>query len=247
LRVVTGLSEGVGRLVRFMEGIAGRIDQTMLKYDKGFRDYERWVEESDGYGFRALVVPSSMVGYVSSIAKTPVAGVAGFPYGYFPLEVKVREVDTIASSGGREVDVVIDIINVKSGRFDAVRGEVESLVKEAKEVGLAIKVIVETSALDDDELIKVSQIVASSGADFIKTNSGYGSRGVTLRDIYLIKAAVGDSIKVKAAGGVRTALDAAALIEAGADVIGASSGIKIVNEARKYLGGSITGLPRSGS
>ncbi len=231
------MSEGIGRLTRFMRGIEARIDQTMLKYDRGLRDYERWVEESDGYGFRALVVPSSMVRYVASIAKTPVAGVAGFPYGYVPPEVKVREIENIASSGGKEVDVVIDIINVKSGRYDAVRDEVDYLVRRARETGLLIKVIVETSALDDEELVRVSEIVASSGADFIKTNSGYGSRGVSLRDIYLIKAVVGNAIKVKAAGGIRTALDAAALIEAGADVIGASSGVKIVNEAREYLRG----------
>ena len=226
---------GIKHLLPFMEGINKRIDQTMLKYDRGLKDYEAFVEASDKYSFRALVVPSSMVDYISSIAKTPVAGVAGFPYGYFPLRVKEQEIRHIASAGGKEVDFVINIVNVKSRDFGAVEEEVNTLVKSAKEVGLGVKVIVETSALTDEELARVSEIVASSGADFLKTNSGYGSRGATLRDIYIMKSVVGDSIKIKAAGGIRNALDAATFLYAGADVIGASSGIKIVEEAYDYL------------
>ena len=226
----------IRELIPFMEGINGRIDQTMLKYDRSVKDYEAFVEKSERYGFRSLVVPSVMVGCVASIAKTPVAGVVGFPYGYVPPEVKEYEIGRVADSGGKEVDVVINIINVKSGNYRSVEEEIKSLVKSVKERGLVIKVILETSVLTDEELIRTTEIAVNAGVDFVKTNSGYGPRGATLRDIYLMKSVVeGTGVRIKAAGGIRTALDAASFIKAGADVIGASSGIKIVNEANNYL------------
>lgn len=232
---VTGLSNMLDNIVRYLRNINSRIDQTMLKYDKGLKDYENFVETSDSYGFRSLVVPSCMVGYVASIAKTPVAGVAGFPFGYYPLELKKKEIELIASSGGKEVDVVINLIYVKSSNFNAVSNEIKELVNEAKQYSLLIKVIVETSVLTEDELSKIAKIVLESGADFIKTNSGYGPRGANLRDIYVIKSSVGDRLRIKASGGIRTAIDAATFIAAGAEVIGASSGIKIVEEAKRVL------------
>jgi len=229
------LGRYVKELIPFMVGINGRIDQTMLKYDKGLKDYEKFVETSEPYSFRSLVVPSIMVPYVASISKTPVAGVAGFPYGYMPLKSKLDEIDFVASSGGKEVDVVVNIINIKTHDYQAFKKEVESIVRRAKDLGLVVKIIVETSALTDEELIEVSKIVSALRADFIKTNSGYGSRGVNMRDVYLIRSVVEGDIRIKVAGGIRTAIDAATFLKAGADIIGASSGIKIADEAAQYL------------
>ena len=229
------MPEVTQRLKAALLDINTRIDQTLLKYDKSWKDYERFVELSDPYNFRSLVVPSSMVRFVASIAKTPVAGVAGFPHGYMPVESKLKEIDVIAESGGKEVDVVLNVINVKSGRFDAMKKELGSVVNHAHELGLAIKIIVETSALNDEELRTVSLAVAESGADFIKTNTGYGARGASLRDVILIRKFIGERIKVKASGGIRNAVDAGMFIVVGADVIGASSGIKIVEDAKKIL------------
>ena len=229
-------SKFVRELIPFMKGINRRIDQTMLKYDRSFKDYEAFVEESEKYGFRSLVVPSVVVGYVASITKTPVTGVIGFPYGYFPTKVKEYEIKQVANSGGNEVDVVINLINVKSGNYVDVEEEIKSMVKVVRELGLGIKVILETSVLTDEELVKVTGAAVKAGVDFVKTNSGYGPRGATLRDIYIMKSVVeGTGVGVKAAGGIRTALDAASFIKAGADVIGASSGIKIVKEASDFL------------
>ncbi len=218
-----------------LSGINARIDQTLLKYDRSWKDYEKFVEESDPYRFRSLVVPPTMVQFVASIAKTPVAGVAGFPHGYMPVESKLKEIDTIAEGGGREIDVVINVINVKSGRFDALGNELREVVGRAHELGLGIKIIVETSALSDEELRKVSLSVVESGADFIKTNTGYGARGASLRDVVLIRRFVEDRIKVKASGGIRNAVDAAMFILVGADVIGTSSGMKIAEDAKRIL------------
>jgi len=223
------------RLKAALLDINTRIDQTLLKYDKSWKDYERFVELSDPYNFRSLVVPPAMVQFVASIAKTPVVGVAGFPHGYMPVESKLKEIDVIAESGGKEVDVVLNVINVKSGRIDAMKKELGSVVNHAHELGLAIKIIVETSALNDEELRTVSLAVAESGADFIKTNTGYGARGASLRDVILIRKFIGERIKVKASGGIRNAVDAGMFIVVGADVIGASSGIKIVEDAKKIL------------
>jgi len=228
-------AEIVQGLKTVLTDINTRIDQTLLKYDRSWKDYEKFVEESDPYGFRSLVVPPAMVQFVASIAKTPVAGVAGFPHGYVPVESKLKEIDVVAGSGGREVDVVINVINVKSGMIDALKDELHKVVSHAHELGLGIKIIVETSALNDEELRAVSLAVVDSGADFIKTNTGYGARGASLRDVVLIRRFVEKRIKVKASGGIRNAVDAAMFILVGADVIGASSGIKIVEDAKRIL------------
>lgn len=231
------MSEGTGGLVKLVLGvlkdISRRIDQTMLKYDKSIKDYESFVESSDGYGFRSLVVPSVVVRHVAPIAKTPVAGVAGFPHGYQPVEAKAKEIEAIAEGGGKEVDVVVNIVNLKSGLISSVKDELSTLTNLAHQLGLGIKFIVETSALSDDELRMIAELVLESGADFIKTNTGYGRRGVWLRDILLIRSVVGGKLKVKASGGIRNSVDAALLVLAGADVLGTSSGIQIVEDSRK--------------
>ncbi len=214
--------------------VASRIDQTMLKFDRSIKDYERFVEESEKYGFRSLVVPPSVLEYVVSIAKTPVATVIGFPHGYTLLNVKLKEIEEAAKLGAKEVDVVINNIYTKERRYDLIRKEVSSVTKRAHELGLLIKVIVETSVLSDEELINIARIVKEEGANFIKTNTGFGPRGVTPRDIIVIRSAVGKELRIKASGGIRTAVDVALLLCIGADVIGTSRGIEIVEQFRKY-------------
>jgi deoxyribose-phosphate aldolase len=218
------------------KNINSRIDQTLLKFNVNEKAFIDFINMSDNYNFRSLVVPSVMVPLAASIAKTPVCGVVGFPFGYHPVETKISEVEYIAKSGGKEVDVVVNVINLKSKRYDAIEEEISKLTKMAHELGLVIKFIVETSVLEDEELLKIAEIVAYSGADFIKTNTGYGPRGASLRDVLLIKNHVGDNIKIKASGGIRNAVDAGFFIIAGADVIGSSSGIKIVEDAKRFLG-----------
>jgi len=222
-------------LIPYLTSLASRIDQTMLKYDRGLQDYEKFVERSEPYGFRALVVPPFMVKYVAGITSMTVAGVAGFPYGYQPVKSKKADIEAIAEGGGKEVDIVINLVLLKSGRFEEVENEARELVGFSKELGLGTKIIVETSILSEEELRKAARLVLSSGADFIKTNTGFGPRGVNLRDIHIIRSAVGEELRVKASGGIRTALDAAILLASGADVIGASKGIELVEEAKRVL------------
>jgi len=232
---VTGLTNSIKFLKTYLEVIEGKIDQTMLKFDVGVKEYEKFVEKSEKYSFRALVVPSSMVGYVVSITKYPVVGVVGFPYGYYPLASKLEEIRYCARNGAREVDAVLNLINLRSKNIKEVRREVKELVKEAHNHGLKIKLIIETSILSDSEIVDVSKIIMEEGADYIKTNTGYGSRGVLIKDVVLIKEVVGDKIGIKAAGGIRSAIDAAILLYFGADVLGTSKGIEISKEARRLI------------
>jgi len=223
-------------LKKYLAGIAGRIDQTLLKPDASLRQYEEFIEESDTYGFRALVVPPTLVLYASQVAKTPIATVIGFPNGYDLIDVKKAAIERAANHGAKEVDIVANIVNIKSWRLDAFEEEVRELAGLAHELGLKIKIIIETGYLTQNEIFEASKRVAAAGADYVKTSTGFGKRGVTISDIVIMKKAVkGTSTGVKASGGIRTAIDAAAMLVAGADIIGASSGIKIVKEAEELL------------
>ncbi len=222
-------------LIDILKTINLRIDQTMLKYDKSVEDYVNFARESDKFGFRALVVPSSVVEYVVPEVRTPVASVIGFPHGYHPLRVKIDELKYVADAGAREADVVINIVNLKSKLLSKVEDEVSKLVHTARDLNLGIKIIVETSALTDEELTAICKILLKYKPDFIKTNTGFGVRGVSVRDVLLIKRLVGEELKIKAAGGIRNAVEALTLISYGADVIGTSSGIEIVKDSNKIL------------
>jgi len=233
---VTGLLNfSKDKVMEILKSLNTRIDQTMLKYDKGLKDYVNFAEKSDIYSFRSIVVPSILVKEIAPIVKTPVAGVAGFPYGYYPVETKIKEIEYIGRNGGKEVDVVINLVQVKSGNYTEVSKEVEKLVESAREIGLGIKVIIETSILSDDELAEVCKILLTHKPDFIKTNTGFGPRGVSVRDVIMIKKIVSDKLKIKASGGVRNSVEALNLVMFGADVIGTSAGIEILSDRDKIL------------
>lgn len=223
------------RILEILKTLNTRIDQTMLKFDKGLKDYIDFAEKSDKFSFRSIVVPSVMVKEIAPIVKTPVAGVTGFPHGYHPVETKIKEIEYVGRNGGREVDVVINLIHVKSGNYSEVSNEVEKLVSSAREIGLGIKIIVETSVLSDEELVRVCKVLLTHKPDFIKTNTGFGPRGVSVRDVLMIKKIVGDELKIKASGGVRNAVEALNLIMFGADVIGTSAGIEIIKDRDTIL------------
>ena len=232
---MTGLINSIEYLRPYLEVIESKIDQTMLKFHSSFKEYEEFVEKSEKYSFRALVVPSPMVGYVASITRYPVVGVVCFPYGYCSLTSKLEDIKDCARNGAKEVDVVLNLINIKSGSIADVRREVKELVKVAHDYNLGIKIIIETSVLSESEITIISRIIMEEGADYIKTNTGYGLRGVLIKDVVLIRNAVKDKVKIKAAGGIRSAIDAALLLHFGADILGASRGIEISEEARRLV------------
>ncbi len=161
--------------------------------------------------------------------------VISFPLGQDSQNIKVLAAIDAAKKGADEMDVSMNIGLFKSGQENQVLAEMEAIITAAKNIrsNVLVKFIIETSLLTDEEIKKASQLVFQSGADFVKTNSGWGLRGASLKDVELIREAVEDKIKVKVAGGIRTYQQAVAFIEKGADRIGTSRAVEIIKGAKK--------------
>ena len=219
--------------------LAKRIDHTILKPNADWIRVKQVCEEAVNYNFRGCCIPPiylKRAKEIVSTGKVRLVTVVGFPLGYSLGEVKVAEVERCIQQGADDVDMVMSMSLFKSGETDIVRKEIEKAAEIAHSYGAALKVIIETSLLTPSEIVKASELVVSAGADFVKTNTGFGTRGVAPSDVMLIKKATAYSgIKIKAAGGIRTALDALLYISLGADVIGTSSGVKIINEYDSLL------------
>ncbi len=218
-------------------GLAASIDHTVLKPETTPDMVERVVREAERYGFACAVVPPTYVDYAVSISTARICTVVGFPFGYAPLKAKEAELEHVLSHGAAEVDVVMNVAFFKAGRLRQIEEELSLLTRLAKERGAVVKVIIETSLLDDGEIVEASRLVERVGADYVKTNTGYGKRGATVRDVLIIRGAVSEGMGVKAAGGIRTAVDALLMLEAGANRIGTSTGPQIVEDLGRLLKG----------
>ncbi|MDR3543720.1 MAG: deoxyribose-phosphate aldolase [Desulfosporosinus sp.] len=209
-----------------MVNLAGMTDHTLLKPQATEKDIVALCHEAQRYKFATVCVNPT---YVKTAAKLlygtgiGVAAVVGFPLGATFTEVKVQEVFMVKAHGGKEVDMVINIGWAKSGNWEAVERDIVQVVEAAHGCGLLIKVIIETSLLTEDEKKTVAEIVKRSGADFIKTSTGFAGGGATVLDVRNLKEWVGESVKVKASGGVRTREFALELVQAGAERLGTSS------------------------
>lgn len=212
--------------------LAAMIDHTILKASATAEDVRRLCAEAKAHGFASVCVNPVHAALVSrELAGSGVLTccVVGFPLGANATEIKAAEAEFAVSQGAEELDMVIDIGALKAGDTERVRKDIAAVVDAA--AGRTVKVIIETCYLTDDEKRQACRAAMEAGAHFVKTSTGFGSGGATVEDIRLMRETVGDSMKVKASGGVRTYADAAAMIEAGADRIGASSGIAILAEA----------------
>ncbi len=219
----------MGNVPSTKEELAKRIDHTLLKPQATKRDFERLVQEAEKYGFRAVCVPLYWVPFVRELLwneEIKVVTVVGFPLGYTATPVKVKEAEIAKQLGADEIDMVINISAFKSGNYEDVGEDIKSVVVEANP--LPVKVIIETSYLSEEEIEKASLIAVNNGAKFVKTNTGFGLRGASLSDVQIIRRAIGNKAKIKAAGGIKTAEQALSFIKAGADVIGASAGVNII-------------------
>jgi len=156
--------------------------------------------------------------------------VVGFPLGANTADVKIYETRRALFDGATEIDMVINVGALKSKDYELVESDIQGVVCCAKESGALSKVIIEAALLDREEKIKASTLAAAAGADFVKTSTGFGPGGATVEDVALMRQVVGEKIGVKAAGGVRDAATAAEMVKAGATRIGASAGIRIVQE-----------------
>lgn len=210
-------------------GLAAYIDHTLLKPDASRAQIEAVCAEAKQYRFASVCVNPCWIPVVAEELKgTGIAPccVIGFPLGASFSSIKAEEARTAVSAGAKEIDMVINIGAVKSGDWELVGKEIAA-VNEAK--GSAkLKVIMETCLLTDEEKIQVCKIAKETGADFVKTSTGFSTGGATVHDVALMRKTVGPDMGVKASGGIRTLEDALSMIEAGANRLGASAGVKIV-------------------
>lgn len=212
--------------------IAKYIDHTLLKADATKNQIESLCNEAKQYGFFSVCVNPTWVSLAANMLEgsdVKVCTVIGFPLGATTLETKAFETVNAIHNGAKEVDMVINIGALKNGDLDAVKKDIEAVVNAAKGQAL-VKVIIETCLLTDDEKKTACRLAAEAGADYVKTSTGFSTGGATASDIQLMRETVGPEIGVKASGGVRSALDAKTMIDAGATRIGTSSGVNIVKE-----------------
>ncbi len=207
------------------------IDHTLVRAYATQLDTEELCAEAIEYGFAAVTINPAWTSYCAKrLADTGVAvnATIGFPLGASTALVKLEEAREAIQNGATELDLVINIGALKSGFPEYVEKEIKAVVKAAENV--LVKIIIETCFLSREEKLKVCQLSLEAGAAFVKTSTGYGTRGATTEDVELLHEAVGYRMGVKAAGGIRHYRDALAMIEAGASRLGTSAGIQILEE-----------------
>lgn len=216
--------------VRNKEELARLIDHTILNPAATPEDVKKYCEEALSYGFWGVVVNPWYVSLAKSVLgnRAKAMAVVSFPFGADKTSVKVEEAEEAINDGADEIDMVMNIGAFKAGLYELVERDVRAVVGLAHDYGVLVKVIIETGYLTPEEIIRASQIAAKAGADFVKTSTGYGPRGATVEDVQLMHKAVGGQARIKAAGGIRAAEQALAMIKAGASRIGSSRGVDII-------------------
>ena len=207
------------------------IDSTLLKSTSSSKDIEKLCNDAIKYGFATVCVNPCYVLYASKLlsnTNVKVCTVIGFPLGANTTKVKVLEAEDAINNGADELDMVINIGFLKDHNYDYVKREIDELRKIAKDK--ILKVIIETCYLTEEEIIKMTEICNETGVDFIKTSTGFGSRGASFDDIEIINKYKNDKLRVKASGGIRTKEDALKYIELGVSRIGTSNAIGMMEE-----------------
>lgn len=215
--------------------IARTIDHTLLKADATRAQIEQLCREAREFGFATVCVNPAWVPLSARLlrgSETGVCTVVGFPLGATFPEVKAHEAARVVEEGAGEVDMVVNVGALKSGDYALVERDIAAVVEASRRGGAIVKVILETALLNDEEKVRGCVLSRAAGADFVKTSTGFGPAGATVEDVTLMRRVVGPAMGVKAAGGVRDYAQAQAMIAAGADRIGASVGVKIVQESR---------------
>lgn len=210
------------------EEILGHIDHTQLKAFATWEDIKALCDEAAAYHTASVCVPPAYIKRIHDTYKEAVniCTVIGFPLGYSVTAAKITEAEEAIKDGASEIDMVVNIGDVKNGLFDKVEEEIRQIKKACGEH--ILKVIIETCYLAEEEKIALCRAVTAAGADYIKTSTGFGTGGATLEDVRLFRANIGEKVKIKAAGGVKTREDLEAFLEEGCDRIGTSSAVGIL-------------------
>jgi deoxyribose-phosphate aldolase len=209
------------------------IDHTLLRPDATDEQIRRLCEEARLYRFASVCINPCHVSRCAELLRgsdIAVCTVIAFPLGATSTRAKVAEAEQALSDGANELDMVMNIGLLKSGRDDDVGHDIRSVVQAAQRNGALTKVILENALLTDEEKVRACQLAVRAGADFVKTSTGFAHGGATLADVDLMRRTVGPTMGIKAAGGIRTYEEAVAFIEHGANRIGTSSGVAIVTK-----------------
>ena len=213
-----------------MKEILSKVDHTLLSQSATWEQIKSICDDGMKYHTASVCIPASYVKQAKQYVgdKLPICTVIGFPNGYDTTKAKCFEASDAVENGAQEVDMVINIGWVKDQKWDALLEEIKAVKQHC--MGKLLKVIIETCLLTDDEKIKMCEIVSASGADYIKTSTGFSTAGATFHDVELFAAHVTNGVKIKAAGGISSIADAEKFIELGASRLGTSRIVKIVKQ-----------------
>lgn len=212
------------------------IDQTLLKAFVSEKDLEEHCKGAAEYHFKSVAINGAAIALCKKVLEGSdvlCTVTIGFPLGQSTIESKVFETEDAIAKGANEIDYVVNITAIKSGKWDYVEDEMRRIVDVCNKHGVCSKVIFENCYLTDDEKQKLCEVALKVKPTFIKTSTGFGTGGATIEDVKLMKECVGDAVQIKAAGGIRNVEDALRYIEAGATRLGTSAGIEIIEGYRK--------------
>ena len=218
--------------------LAARIDHTLLRPDATEAQIMQLCQEAVAHGFANVCVPPCYVATAAAqLADTDVVicTVIGFPLGYATSSVKFKEAEVAMYDGATELDMVINIAALKSGKAELVQAEILDLADLCHVHQALLKVIIETALLTEEEIVLACQLCVGGEADFVKTSTGFASRGASVADVELMRRSLPENVRIKAAGGIRTRAAALALIAAGADRIGSSNSVALIAETDETL------------
>jgi deoxyribose-phosphate aldolase len=233
-------------------GVAGLIDHTLLKADATRKEIEKLCNEARQFGFATVCINPTWVSLASRLLRgssTGVCTVVGFPLGATTTDVKQYETRRVIYDGASEVDMVINVGALKSGDLAIVERDIGAVAGACRDCGALSKVIIEAALLTDEEKVTACTLSKAAGADYVKTSTGFGPGGATVADVALMRRVVGPDIGVKAAGGVRDYEALRNLVSAGASRVGASAGVKIVQQAQgdAQSSAAVTAVPPKSS
>ena len=214
--------------------VAGMIDHTLLKPDATTREIETLCREAKEFGFASVCVNPTWVATCARLVRgssVAVCSVVGFPLGATTADTKQYETRRAIFDGAREIDMVINVGALKSGDLHLVESDIRAVTSACRETNVLSKVIIETALLTDEEKVTACTLAKAAAADFVKTSTGFGPGGATAEDVALMRHIVGEDMGIKASGGVRTLEGVKAMVAAGATRIGASAGVRIVQQS----------------
>ena len=210
--------------------ILRHVDHTLLSQDASWEDIRQILDDGIRFGTASVCIPPSYVRQAADYAagRIPICTVIGFPNGYSTTAVKAFEAADAVENGASEIDMVINVGWLKDGKYDALTEEIRKVHEACR--GRTLKVIIETCLLTEEEKTAMCRIVTEAGAGYIKTSTGFAAEGATFEDVDLMRACVGENVKVKAAGGIRSFEDAEKFLALGADRLGTSRLVKLMKQ-----------------